>query len=349
MKVLSNSNSPTAEEVPVVVATPISPRREDPSHAGVTPLRPVVSSAEAAAINFLRQFRVLLGAARLYQRNHPRLMEILASLEQQLRIALSMQSPLIFAVERNGIILPRHEGNASELLHDPRGELRGLAEELLRGGICSVLFAPPINVGELDALAHEISQVPRSATPGDTASRKHWDSWIQERRIAGIRFNIPTERRDSLLLASLVSAVLAYDEPSQHTPNAGKSETQPAASFEQVATTLRLLAKLAPPRDPEMQPSAQDVARRFHSVVSGSDRCSISLIVHGISHVKPREGESLEPYLGRLADALVLAFVKQEFEAGRVSPPGLVPLLIRLDQERSETTVSEGARFGGPA
>lgn len=346
MKVLSNSNSPTAEEVPVVVATPISPRREDPSHAGVTPLRPVVSSAEAAAINFLRQFRVLLGAARLYQRNHPRLMEILASLEQQLRIALSMQSPLIFAVERNGIILPRHEGNASELLHDPRGELRGLAEELLRGGICSVLFAPPINVGELDALAHEISQVPRSATPGDTASRKHWDSWIQERRIAGIRFNIPTERRDSLLLASLVSAVLAYDEPSQHTPNAGKSETQPAASFEQVATTLRLLAKLAPPRDPEMQPSAQDVARRFHSVVSGSDRCSISLIVHGISHVKPREGESLEPYLGRLADALVLAFVKQEFEAGRVSPPGLVPLLIRLDQERSETTVSEGARFG---
>jgi hypothetical protein len=152
MKVLSNSNSPATEEVPVVAATPISPRREDPSRTGATPLRPVISSTEGAAINFLRQFRVLLGAARLYQRNHPRLMEILASLEQQLRIALSLQTPLIFAVERNGIILPRYEGSASELLHDPRGELRGLAEELLRGGICSVLFAPPINVGELDGL-----------------------------------------------------------------------------------------------------------------------------------------------------------------------------------------------------
>ena len=114
------------------------------------------------------------------------------------------------------------------------------------------------------------------------------------------------------------------------------AQAQPAASFEQVAATLRVLAKLAPPRDPEMQPSAEDVARRFHSVVSGSERSAVSLIVHGVSHVKPREGETLEPYLERLADALVLAFVKQEFDAGRVAPPGLAPLLVRLDQERSE-------------
>ena len=115
-------------------------------------MRATSSASDAAAIHFLRQFRVLLGAARLYQRNHPRLMEILASAEQQLRIALTSQSPLVFAVERNGIILPRYDASASELLHDPRGELRGLAEELLRSGICSLLFAPPINVGELDSL-----------------------------------------------------------------------------------------------------------------------------------------------------------------------------------------------------
>ena len=144
----------------------------------VVPVRPALSSGESAAINFLRQFRVLLGAARLYQRNHPRLMEILASAEQQLRIVLALQSPLVFAIERNGIIMPRYEANAGDLLHDPRGELRGLAEELLRSGICSLLFAPPINVGELDLLAHEISQVPRGLTPGDTSSRKLWDSWI---------------------------------------------------------------------------------------------------------------------------------------------------------------------------
>jgi hypothetical protein len=252
---------------------------------------------------------VLLGAARLYQRNHPRLMEILASTEQQLRIALAARSPLVVAVEPKGMLLPRQEGSASELLHDPRGELRALAEELLRSGICSILFTHPINVGELDLMAHEISHVPRSASPGDTASRKLWDNWIRNRGVVGIRINIPTERRDSLLLASLMSAVLAYDNAAQHSSYSRTARKMPEASFEQIAATLRVLAKLAPPDDPEMHPSTEDMARRFHSVVSGSEQICISLIVFGVSHVKPREGETLKPYLERLSDELVLAFV----------------------------------------
>jgi hypothetical protein len=347
MKVLPNPNARPVPEVPLVEATPIALRRGENSRGDVVPVRPAISSGESAAINFLRQFRVLLGAARLYQRNHPRLMEILASAEQQLRIVLALQSPLVFAVEQNGIIMPRYEANAGDLLYDPRGELRALAEELLRNGICSLLFAPPTNIGELDLLAQEISQAPRGITPGDTASRKLWDSWIKEKAIAGIRLNIPTERRDSLLLASLVSAVLAYDEEPNRSPRSRAAQAQPAASFEQVAATLRVLAKLAPPRDPEMRSSAEDVARRFHSVVTGSERSAVSLIVHGVSHVKPREGETLELYLDRLADALVLAFVKQEFDAGRVAPPLIAPLLVRLDQDRSEATAGLHERFGG--
>ncbi|MGD0908974.1 MAG: hypothetical protein ABSA96_15440, partial [Candidatus Acidiferrales bacterium] len=201
MKVFPNPKPEPTEEVPMIAATPFVSRRKENPRTELIPARPAVASGDAAAINFLRQFRVLLGAARLYQRNHPRLIEILASAEQQLRIVLASQSPLVFAVERNGMMLPRHEANSSELLHDPRGELRSLAEELLRSGICSLLFTQPINVGELDLLAHEISQVPRSAAPGDTASQRLWDSWIRKHRIAGIRLNIPTERRDSLLLA----------------------------------------------------------------------------------------------------------------------------------------------------
>src|SRR3984957_15402114 len=100
MKVLSNSTAQTSDEVPIVGATPVTSRTGDIARTEVVPVRPATSSGESAAISFLRQFRVLLGAARLYQRNHPRLMEILASLEQQLRIALSLQTPLIFAVER---------------------------------------------------------------------------------------------------------------------------------------------------------------------------------------------------------------------------------------------------------
>ncbi len=347
MKVLDNSKIKPSEDVPVVSAIPLPSRRPEPALAEVVPVRPAFSNAETAIIFFLRQFRVLLGAARLYQRNHPRLMESLASTEQQLRIALAARSPLVVAVEPKGMLLPRQEGSAAELLHDPRGELRALAEELLRSGICSFLFTHPINVGELDLLAHEISQVPRSAAPGDTASRKLWDNWIRNRGVVGIRINIPTERRDSLLLASLMSAVLAYDNAAQHSSYSRAVRTMPEASFEQIAATLRVLAKLAPPNDPEMQPSTEDLARRFHSVVSGSEQSSISLIVYGVSHIKPREGETLEPYLERLTDELVLAFVNQEFNAGRATPPALAPLLVRLDQERGQADNTGNSRLGG--
>jgi len=347
MKVLDNSKIQPGEDVPVVSATPLAPRKPELPRPEVVPVRPAFSNAETAIIFFLRQFRVLLGAARLYQRNHPRLIEILASTEQQLRIALAARSPLVLAVEPNGILLPRQEGSPAEPLHDPRGELRSLAEELLRGGICSFLFTHPINVGELDSLAHEISRVPRSATPGDTASRKLWDNWIRDRGIVGIRINIPTERRDSLLLASLLSAVLAYDSESQRSTYSRAVRTMPETNFERLAATLHVLAKLAPPHDPEMRPSTEDVARRFHSVMSGSDQSSVSLIVYGVSHVKPREGETLEPYLERLTDELVLAFVKQEFRAGRTTPPALLPLLVGLDKERGQTDNTGTTRFGG--
>src|SRR3984957_5074143 len=144
MKTLDNSRIDPEEDIPVVSAEHLSTKKQESPLAEVIPVRPAFSNAETAVVFFLRQFRVLLGAARLYQRNHPRLMEILASTEQQLRIALAARTPLILAIETSGILLPRQEGSTAGLLHDPRGELRALAEELLRSGICSFLFTYPI-------------------------------------------------------------------------------------------------------------------------------------------------------------------------------------------------------------
>ena len=346
MKIVANKNASTAEEIPVVEATPVFSLREEFSRVRVASGRAPASSGDAAAISFLRQFRVLVGAARLYQKNHPRLMEILVSADQQLRVALATQSPLVFAVERNGIILPRYDAKAGELLNDQRGELRALAEELLRSGICSLLFTPQINVGELDLFVREMSHVPRSATPGDTSSRMAWEKWLRENRVAGIRLNVPTERYDSLLLASLVSAVLAYDEAPHRSLHSKSKNAQPVANFEQMSVAVRILAKLAPPREPDTEISPEDVARRTHSVLSGADRLAVSLAVYGVSNVKPREGETLEPYLGRLADALLLAFVRQEFEAGRTTALELTRLIVRLDQARNEALSAGTIRFG---
>ncbi len=68
--------------------------------------------------------------------------------------------------------------------------------------------------------------------------------------------------------------------------------------------------------------------------------------MYGVSQVKPREGETLEPYLARLADALTLAFLKQEFEACRVTLPELIPLLVQLDHVRNEALNGGAIRFG---
>ncbi len=347
MKIVPNSNLQHMEEVPEVSATPVEPRRGGNSLPQVVPVRPPVSATESAAGQFLRQFRVLLGVARLYERHHPRHTDILASTEQQLRIVLALQSPLVLAVERHGFTLPRDETSEGGLLRDPRGELSGLAGEFLKNGICSLQFAQPIHAGELDLLAHEIVRTPRATTPGDTATRKAWETWQREKRVTGILLNVPTERRDSLLLASLVSAVLAYDDDPQRSPHSRESAAQPAASMDQVTATLRLLAKLSPPSDPGTRTSAEEVARRFHSIVNASERAAVSLIVHGVSQVKPREGETLDLYLNRLADAVVLAFVRQEFDAGRVTPPDIAPLLVRIDQKRSEVTTGGHENFAG--
>ena len=139
MKIVASPKPPTHEEAPVVEATPIPVRRGEGPRAITAPARTPVSSSEAAAISFLRHLRVLTGAARLYQRNHPRLMELLTTAEQQLRVALGAHSPLVFAVERNGIILPRPNAPTGELLSDQRGELRALAEELRQQGWASFL------------------------------------------------------------------------------------------------------------------------------------------------------------------------------------------------------------------
>ena len=42
----------------------------------------------------------------------------------------------------------------------------------------------------------------------------------------------------------------------------------------------------------------------------------------------------------------MLAFVKQEFDAGRVMPADLVQLIIRLDRERAEAATTVNVRFG---
>jgi len=344
---LAKPDAQARQTIPTVAATPISGRRVDSTHNVSAKSRPSATAAEAPIVGFLNSLRVLVGVARLYQRNHPRLMEIVQRTERQLRLALATESPLELIVERHGLALPKRDATHEQPLADPRGELRAFAEELLRSGITSLRFTSQTNVGELDQFAHQVSQVPRATTPGDTASRKAWDNWLADQQIAGITLNVPLERRDSTLLASLVSAVLGYDDSPGRSPQARAAAKLPPATFENMAATLRLLTNLAPAADRDPEAAADDFARQVHAALAAAEPAAVALIVHGVSHMTPRPAENLPAYLARMADALILDFVRQEFESGRVTPPEVLQLLAKIEQDRGETPAGE--RFTGVA
>jgi hypothetical protein len=127
------------------------------------------SGAEGAVIRFLHSFRVLLRSTRLYQRNHPRVLESLEAAERNLRAALAVQSPVAVGVEGGRLVVPALRGRA---LPDPRGEFSSLAEELSRSGITSLVFLPETNQGELDHLSRALNEsLLEGGTPSHRAPR----------------------------------------------------------------------------------------------------------------------------------------------------------------------------------
>jgi hypothetical protein len=63
--------------------------------------------AEPIVVRFLRSLQVLLRSARLYRKNHPRLLENLETADRSLRAALETLGALALGVERGGIFVPK--------------------------------------------------------------------------------------------------------------------------------------------------------------------------------------------------------------------------------------------------
>src|SRR3981189_3221896 len=85
------------------------------------------SPAEPPAMDVqrcLKDLQILFRSQRLYQRNHPRVLESLESAYEQLRSFAFAMNGLALRIERNGIIMPKLSEAA---LPDVRGELQALA------------------------------------------------------------------------------------------------------------------------------------------------------------------------------------------------------------------------------
>lgn len=309
----------------------LGPEKGDPgAHAGTG------AAAAQAVVHFLRSFQVLLRSVGLYQKNHPRVLESLEAAERNLRAALELLPAVTVGVERGKLRVPALEGH---LLPDHHGELSALGKELSRGGVTSLAFLPETNLGELDTLVQGLNSSLQKARA--RGASQNWAVWCVEHDISGIRINAPLERKVDIVLATLVAALMAYGgapesaaESSAASAGATRTGTRSdPATAEESRAALYLLARLASLLEHARESGPQDVARALHAALAEADRRTVGFLASAVSRYAPGETETHEAYAARLADALVLEFVGEEFRAGRVTPPELCGLFERLGSE----------------
>lgn len=313
--------------------------RRDPSRPvpaiAAEPLRAVESRAEQIVAGdvqrALRTFHVLLGATRLYQKNHPQVLESLDSAYEALRGVAGSLNGLEIRLERGGIIVPKLGRGP---LPDVRGELSALARDLRGAGVYSLLFARKFHVGELDALAqllHSSLQRSEESANMHPSQAGTWAAWLAEHRVEGIEINAQTEHNVDTVLTSLIAALVAHGGGSHRDP----VDPTPirAPNFDELAAALRLLGRLTPPLEVARGLSPEEAARAIHGALEEASRETVALLLNAVSQHGPRDAERPQPYLLRLSEKLIFEFLTAEFAAGALAPVSVRPVFLRLSDE----------------
>ena len=311
------------ERVATVEAFPV------PSHA--EPLFPEL-------IRSLRALHLLLRSARLYDRQHPRLLQSLDGAYESLRSIVANLNGLEIRVERSGLVAPK----LSEApLPDARGDLYDLTKDLQRAGVYNLVFAPKFHVGELDTLA-QLANAPlsKSGQPTKQQALAWWPAKLREHRVEGIAINTEAERKVDTVLASLIAALVAYGG---HSPREALEAPIEIPVIDDLEATLRLLARLTPPLEAARNISPEEAARAIHGAMEEASRETVRLLLSSVTQYPPRDGERPQPYLLRLSESLMFEFLGPEFSAGTLTAPGVRPMFHRL----AEVLVNAGG-YSGP-
>jgi hypothetical protein len=317
--------------------------------------------AAAAAEKFTRAFHVLLRASRLYQKNHPQLLDSMERAEQTLREALNWSSPLLLRMERGGVFVRNSAGDsaASHLLADSRGELKALAGDLLSRGVRALSFHKETNLGEMHSLCMLLRGLGHAGAHIPTGAE--WPRLLELNQISGIRVNPPIEEQKAgATLAGLLAAVLTLDLSALREAPADAPQTREPAMQEELFAVLRLVSRLAAAlqeSSPESGPRAdlpgvrtpEEAADAMRQCIAGSDRRTVSLLVAALQHQSPREREALGPYLSRLVEGLALDFVVAQHRDRGVSVLELRRLMERIAHEvAAGGALLPGALTSGP-
>jgi hypothetical protein len=302
------------------------------------PLLPQTEPLLLDLIRALRALHLLLRSARLYDHEHPRLLQSLDGAYESLRSVVSNLNGLEIRVERSGLIAPK----VSEApLPDVRGDLFALTRDLQSAGIYNLNFAAKFHVGELDTLAQlaKASQL-KSGQPTKREALSWWPAKLREHRVEGIAINTETERKVDTVLASLIAALVAYGG---HSPRESLEAPIEIPEIDDLEATLRLLARLTPPLEAARNISPEEAAHAIHAAMEEASRETVRLLLSAVTQYPPQDGERPQPYLLRLSETLMFEFLGSEFSAGTIKPPDLRAMFHRL----AELLVTAGG-YSGP-
>ncbi len=290
-------------------------------------------AATHAAGRFVRSLHVLLRSARLYQKNHPRLVESLEGVEESLRAAFDHVAPVAIRFDHGRVVFRGHP------LGDSRGEMKSLADDLSGRGVSVLVFSRETNLGELNSLAGLLS----ASRNGHSTMSSEWPHLFDRQKIAGIRINVlPEEKKADAALASLITAVLQLDlkrwkDDEEHEP--GPPEAKSADELTRVLRLLNNVAKnvlrpslaLSPDRGeaPHLMTPGEALRKSFDQAT----RRTVLILVTALQNQVPREAEDLEPYFSRLAEGLVLRLAGADLRAGKIDVPELRGLFDRVARE----------------
>ena len=312
------------------------------------------AASEAAVARFLRAFQVLLKSTRLYDRDHPQVLQSLATAEAHLRAvqATAPSRTLGVRVSEKSFV----SAGGARAIPDARGDLENLAQDLARTGITTLAFPPDTHLGELVNLAAMLARKPalapgkktdatgadevrRIVLPADGPYTGDWAEMLDAYRIEAIRINgLLEEPKADATIASLVAVVLS--EARSGAPQA----EGPPQSVEELLGSLRLLAQLGGVLAAHATAAPQQTLLLLRNAVAAAGPRAAWIVEGAMARETLESGEALDAYLERLTAAMALEFVTLRFEApsassGRTAPENRLtgsdvrPLMRRLASE----------------
>jgi hypothetical protein len=282
-------------------------------------------ATEIAVARFLRTFQALLVTTRLYQKDHPLATAAVESANAQLRFALQHLAQVAIRVDGDALAFHRTSSVGPNRLEsaDRKDPWAGIAEDWTRRGLRSVIFLPQTNARELDAFARWLNA---TRSPDGVDAR----TGLAAEHISGIRVNVPIEKSPGTVLATLVAAFVARGGTPAGTDATDSWPAPP--TLDDLAAALNLLAQLEPVVRRAPQETPQHTADSLHITLGNAEHRTLSLLVRTMSRQLLREDESVECYLARMAEELLLETLASQFASNRLPIGEVRPLFAALGE-----------------